>query len=1002
MRVTFRLCGALLVAGFVLAGLVPDTHTSAGPADEKRVPWTTSKITGSPDPPHAYRVVPAFPKLKFKNSLHITNAPGSDRLFVVEQGGKIFSFPNRQDVEKADLAIDVSKDLTSWKPGGKIQGFDAAYGLTFHPKFAENRYCYVCYVLKGKGAELPDGSRVSRFTVTKTEPPKIEPASEQILFTFLAGGHNGGCLAFGPDGYLYISTGDATSPNPPDALDTGQDCSDLLSSVLRIDVDKQDPGKAYAVPKDNPFVGLADVRPEIWSFGFRNPWKMSFDRATGDLWLGDVGWELWEMVYKVKKGGNYGWSIKEGPQSVKPEGKIGPTPILPPTVAFPHTEAASITGGYVYRGKKHKDLVGAYVCGDWMSRKYWAIRAEGDKPATTIEIAQGSPKVVSFAEDNDGELYILDYNETSAGIYVLELNADASKPRPPFPTRLSETGLFADVVKQVPAAGVYSYAINAEPWADHATAQRLVGLPGTSSATFYRHDEPVPDTAWFKARVFFPKDGVLARTFSLEMPHEGVRENWPVATRRLETQILHFDGYEWRGYSYRWNDEQTDATLVPAAGQDVELTVKDPKAPGGVRKQTWHFPSRTECRQCHNPWAGEVLGFTEAQLSHSSKAGGSPDEFRRLTELGIVKLGKLNSGDKPAKPLVNPHDQSQELTARARSYLHVNCAHCHQFGAGGSVNIELRYETAPEATLAIDTKPVQGTFSIPECRIIAPGDPYRSILYYRMAKQGRGRMPHIGSELVDEAGVRLIGEWLRQLPPKSEDRALLDKCCNPDRKWNPSERKAAIDKLLATPTGALMLQEAWDTNKLPDFVRPDVLAVAATRDAAIRDLFERFVPDSQKVKRLGTVIRPEALLAIKGDVARGKEVFFKTTGLQCATCHTIAGQGGQIGPDLSDVGKRLTKRQILESIVDPSKDIDPKFAAYQVQTDDERQLTGLVVARDAESLTIRDAQGKDTKVPLKNVGAQIPSKKSLMPDQLLRDLTAEQAADLLAYLESLR
>jgi putative heme-binding domain-containing protein len=991
LRVLTLLPGAALVWMAVRT----ETPSVAGPAAERRVPWSTSKVAGSPDPPHPYRVARVFPKLRFKNPLHITSAPGTDRLFVLEHTGKIFSFPNQADVEKADLVIDVSKDLPSWKPGGKIQGFDAVYGMTFHPKFAENRYCYISYVIKGKGAELPDGSRVSRFTMSKSDPPKIDPASEKILFTFPAGGHNGGCLAFGPDGYLYISTGDSASPNPPDPLNTGQDCSDLLSSVLRIDVDHEDPGKAYAIPKDNPFVGLADVRPEIWAFGFRNPWKMSFDRKTGELWLGDVGWELWEMVYRVKRGGNFGWSIKEGPQSIKPEQKIGPTPILPPTVSFPHTEAASITGGFVYRGKKYPDLVGAYICGDWMTRKYWAIRADGDK-VTTTEIAQGPFKIVSFAEDNAGELYLLDYNEPG-GIYMLEPDPDANKPRPPFPTKLSQTGLFSDVRAHEPAAGVYPYRINAEPWADHATATRVVGLPGTSVATMYHRDEPVPDTAWFKARVFFPKDGVLARSFAMEME----RGN-PASRRWLETQILHFDGGEWRGYTYRWNDAQTDATLVPALGEDVELTVKDAKAPGGVRKQTWHFPSRTECRQCHNPWAGEALAFTEGQLAHGKGSNG-PDELTRLAGLGLIQWGKSNpKEDKPAKPLVNPHDTGEDLQSRARSYLHVNCSHCHEFGAGGSVNMDIRYELPLDETHAIDAKPAQGTFGIPDCRIVAAGDPYKSVLYYRMAKQGRGRMPHIGSELVDEAGVRLIGDWIRQMPPQTDERTLLKACCESDPKWKPAERKAAIEKLLGTPTGALMVQEAWDTNALPQFVRPQVLAAAGTKDAAIRDLFEKYVPDSQKVKRLGTVIRPESLLALKGDAARGKDVFFKTTGLQCATCHKAKGEGGQVGPDLSDVGKRLSRRQILEAILDPSKDIDPKFAAYLVEVDDGRQLTGLIVERSEKELTIRDPQGKDTKLPLSKVQAQIPSKKSLMPDQLLRDLTAEQAADLLAFLESLK
>ncbi len=994
--VRFAIALALSSAIAFLA-LRPERDTSAGPAEAKRVAWTTSKITGSPEPPHPYRLVSAFPKLKFVNPLHMEHMPGSDRFFVLEHAGKIFSFPNRPDVSKADLAIDFAKDLTSWKPGGEIEKLDAVYGLTFHPKFAENRYCYISYVLKGVGkTELAEGSRVSRFTVTNTDPPRIDPASEKLVLTFLAGGHNGACLAFGHDGCLYISTGDARSPNPPDPLNTGQDCSDLLSSILRVDIDHAEKGQGYAIPKDNPFVGLAGVRPEIWSFGFRNPWKMSFDRKTGDLWVGDVGWELYEMVYRIQKGGNYGWSVKEGPQWIKPESKLGPTPILPPQIAFPHTEAASITGGFVYRGNKFKDLVGAYVCGDWMSRKYWAARFDGDKLTTLTELAQGMPKVVSFAQDAAGELFIVDYNETG-GIYAFEPNPDANKPRPPFPTRISETGLFADTAKVVPAPGVYPYEIVAEPWLDHATAERHVGLPASTAATFYQSLQKVPDTEWFNSRVFFPKDGVLARTISIELERGNA-----ASRKRLETQIMHFNGREFFGYTYKWNEAGTDATLVPGAGEDMELTVKDDQAPGGVRKQTWHFPSRTECRQCHNPWAGEVLGFTESQLRMGGNKSGGVDGFARLVDLGLIVRGKEpKPGDDRPGTLVNPHDASASIDARGRSYLHANCAHCHQFGAGGSVRLVLPIETTLDGTQAINALPMQGTFGIPDCKIIAPGDPARSVLYYRMAKQGRGRMPHIGSELVDEAGVKLIRDWIRQIPPRTAETALLETCCRTDAK--PNERQDALAKLLATPAGALLVQEAWDAHRLPESAKADVLAAAIKTEAPIRDLFERYVPDAQKTKRLGTIIRPEGLLAVKGDISRGKDVFFnKTTGLQCATCHKVAGQGGEIGPDLSQIGKKLTKRQILESILDPSKDIDAKYAAYSIETDDGRKLTGLIVARDDMSLTIRDAQGKDAKIPLTQVASQVPSKKSLMPDQLLRDVTAEQAADLLAYLERLK
>src|SRR4029077_9718451 len=168
---------------------------------------------------------------------------------------------------------------------------------------------FVCYTLRPieRQRNFADGTRVSRFTVTETDPPRLDPASEQVVLTFPQAGHNGGDLHFGNDGMLYLSTGDAANPNPPDALNTGQDISDLLSSVLRIDVDRKDPGKNYAVPKDNPFVALKDARPEVWAYGFRNPWRMSVDRLTGDLWVADVGWELWESVNRVERGGNSRW-----------------------------------------------------------------------------------------------------------------------------------------------------------------------------------------------------------------------------------------------------------------------------------------------------------------------------------------------------------------------------------------------------------------------------------------------------------------------------------------------------------------------------------------------------------------------------------------------------------------------------------------------------------------------------------------------------------------------
>jgi glucose/arabinose dehydrogenase len=221
-----------------------------------RPPWTTSRVTGTPEPPPPYRTERVFPKLKFANPVLLAAAPGTDRLFVAEQKGKLFSFRPDPACEAPDLFLDLPREIKTIDPAGAIRGVGEVYGLAFHPDFAKNRYCYVCYVLDSKtaGEQLPEGSRVSRFRVTETDPPRCDPASETVLLSWLGGGHNGGCLAFGPDGYLYISTGDGSFPNPPDARLAGQDVSNLLSSILRIDVDHPAADRPYAIPADNPFV----------------------------------------------------------------------------------------------------------------------------------------------------------------------------------------------------------------------------------------------------------------------------------------------------------------------------------------------------------------------------------------------------------------------------------------------------------------------------------------------------------------------------------------------------------------------------------------------------------------------------------------------------------------------------------------------------------------------------------------------------------------------------
>jgi putative heme-binding domain-containing protein len=601
---------------------------------------------------------------------------------------------------------------------------------------------------------------------------------------------------------------------------------------------------------------------------------------------------------------------------------------------------------------------------------------------------------------------------------------------------------------------VVPFSVNAEQWADFAAAERFLALPGTSTAKMYDSAVSIPG-GFFSGTVFFPKDGVLARTISIEMERDR-----PQSLRRLETQLLHFDGTVWHGYSYAWNEEQTDATLVPAAGSDRALTVIDGEAPGGKRKQTWHYPSRAECMTCHNPWSGQTLAFTLPQLDRDHDYGTLRDnQVRALKHAGLIEL-LHNPEDEDSdrfrmpRPLTDPYAIAAKLDARARSYLHVNCAHCHRFGAGGSVDLELKYDTPLDRMKVLEVRPVQGTFEMPNAQILAPGDPYRSVLYYRMSKLGRGRMPHVGSELVDQRGTRLIRDWIRQLPIRQGERLLVERLRELDEpavlarekadwernvqrtargraqakgrdKPNDDDRRAAeaelkkraaagakeraaerittIDRLLSSTSSAFLLADALGEYRIPESVRPQVLAAAQKlTDAHVRDLFERFVPDDQRVKRLGSAIKPEQILSLKGNAERGRELFFKTSGLQCINCHKVNGTGAALGPDLSQIGKKATRGQILESLLEPSKSIEPAYVAYLLETTDGKFYTGLLASKTDKEVVLKVVGDKEVSVPAAKVERLAPQTKSLMPELLLRDLTAEQAADLLEFLAGLK
>ncbi|MEJ5263166.1 MAG: PQQ-dependent sugar dehydrogenase [Ignavibacterium sp.] len=346
-----------------------------------------------------YNFQEAFPNLTFSNPLYLDHAgDGSNRIFVVEQAGRIKVFPNNSSVTTTKLFLDITDRVTSGGETGLL-------GLAFHPNYENNGYFYVNYT-----APNPLRTVVSRFQVSPTNPDSADKNTEQILLTFNQpySNHNGGCIAFGPDGYLYIATGDGGSGGDPQ--NNAQNITNLLGKILRIDVDNPQAPLNYGIPTTNPFFDSTNtsIRKEIYAYGLRNPWRMSFDPVTGWLWAADVGQSNWEEIDIITNGGNYGWRCYEGNHAYNTSGCNG-TYIFP-VWEYSHTLGISVTGGYVYRGQNVPELYGKYIYGDYGSRRVWSLLYDGVNPPSNTQITTAVGSITSFGVDQNNELYLVSFN----------------------------------------------------------------------------------------------------------------------------------------------------------------------------------------------------------------------------------------------------------------------------------------------------------------------------------------------------------------------------------------------------------------------------------------------------------------------------------------------------------------------------------------------------------------------------------------------------------------
>lgn len=666
-----------------------------------------------------------FTNLTFNQPLGMFNAPGDpSRVFIQERPGRIRVFPNDANAMPGQVTtfLDITTRINASGEGGFL-------GVAFHPQWATRREVFVSYT----ETSSPLRTVVARYRSTDNGAT-LDPTTEERVYEIEQpyDNHNGGGIAFGPDGFLYIGMGDGGSGDDP--LNAGQRLDTTLGKFLRINVDVP-AAQRFSIPADNPFASDVPCNrtsdntaapdagtrcAEIYAIGLRNPWRWSFDSVSGELWVADVGQGAYEEVDRVVRGGNYGWKIREGAHC-RSGSNCQTAGLIDPVVEYGRSLGNSITGGYVYRGTAVPSLVGKFIFGDYGSGRIFSVEPDGQGGSMLGQLLDTNVSLASFGQLLNGEVYALNI----ANGQILQLVSSGTPPVDTFPRLLSQTGCFDPTDPKVALPALIPYSINAPFWSDGAGKERFVAIPDGTTVT-------VTASGDFE----FPNGTVLAKTFT-------------VGGKRIETRLFmrHMNG-DWAGYSYEWNDAETDATLLSGSKSKT------------VGTQTWFYPSRSQCLQCHTAVAGRSLGLELGQLNRTQTYAATG---RTANQLATMEAIGWFSAALPANPVRFPEPFGTEpLESRARAWLHSNCAGCHQQGMGQGP-ADWRYELPFADTNACDAMPQNGALGIMNARLIAPGSPATSIVSRRVHALDAARMPPVGSALVDTQGAALIDAWISSI-----------------------------------------------------------------------------------------------------------------------------------------------------------------------------------------------------------------------------------------------